>query len=235
MMARPTSDNPPYVPIDAPGFHQPDPTNPNQGFYAPDGGNMTPFTMTSVTPFLPPALDDGTIAGRAAFLQSEEFTLNYYTLYALGGDGITTPTLRTPEQTEIGIFWAYCNRPGVGSPPRLFNQVVRVLAEQQGNTVEQNARLFALVNLSLADAAMTCWNCKYQANFWRPIVAIRNGASAGNPIIDGDPSWTPLGGPASNPRPGEINSTPPFPSYTSGHATFAGAMFTVLALLLRHG
>jgi hypothetical protein len=221
-------NNPPYGPIGALGFHQPDPTNPNQGFYGPSAGSISPFAMPSVHQFVPPALDDGSIAGRASFLQSEEYTLAYYEVFVLGGDGITTPTVRTPEQTDIGMFWGYDGRPGLGTPPRMYNQVVRVLAEQQNNTVEQNARLFALVNIALADAGCLCWSRKYQDNFWRPILGIRNGDNIGNPVIFGDENWTPRGAQASNPRPGEINFTPPFPSYTSGHATFGAAMFKTL-------
>ena len=108
-------DDPPYVPTGALGFHQPDPTNPNQGFYACHTGNIQPFAMTNVDQIPPPALDDSTIAGRAAFLQSDAYTLAYQQVSALGGDGITTPTARTPEQTEIGMFWGYDGRPGLGA------------------------------------------------------------------------------------------------------------------------
>jgi hypothetical protein len=221
-------NNPPYVPIDAPGFHQVDPTNPNQGFYAPDAGHMTPFTLTRIDQFTPSPLDDGTIPGRAAFLRRQDYTFAYYEEFALGGNGTTTPTVRTPEQTEIGIYWGYDGRPGLGTPPRLYNQIVRVLAEQENNTVEQNARLFALVNLAMADGGLSCWSRKYQDNFWRPIMGIRNGDHDGNPVTLGDPNWTPLGAQASNPRPGEVNFTPSFPSYTSGHATFGAAVFETL-------
>jgi hypothetical protein len=221
-------NNPPYVPIDALGFHQIDPTNPNQGYYGCRAGGITPFTMTSVNQFIPPALDDGSIEGRAAFLQSDKYTTAFAEVAALGGDGITSPTSRTPEQTEIGIFWAYDGRPGLGKPLRLYNQIARVLADQENNTVAQNARLFALVNTAMADGGLTCWSRKYTDNMWRPILGVRNAAATGNPTTVGDPSWTPLGAPASNPRPGEINFTPNFPSYTSGHATFGAAMFRIL-------
>jgi hypothetical protein len=146
-------DTPLYVPIDAPGFHQVDPTNPNQGFYGSHAASFTPFTMTSSDQFMAPALDDASIAGRAAFLLSDSYTAAYAEVLALGGDGITTPTDRTPEQTIIGMFWGYDGRPGLGKPPRLYNQILRVLAAQENNTPEQNARLFGLVNLAMGDAA----------------------------------------------------------------------------------
>jgi hypothetical protein len=222
-------DNPPYVPTDALGFHQVDPLNPNQGFYGCHTANVTPFTMTTVSQFIPPALDDSSIAGRAAFLQSDAYTAAYNEVMAVGGDGINTPTIRTPEQTEIGFFWMYDGRPGLGKPMRFYNQIARVVAEQENNTVEQNARLFALVNIAMADGGLTCWTRKYADGMWRPILGIRNAAATGNAATIGDPNWTPLGAQASNPRPGETNFTPPFPSYTSGHATFGAAMFRTLA------
>src|SRR5207244_501248 len=92
-------DDPPYVPTDAPGFHQPDPTNPTQGFYACRAGNIKPLTMTNADQIAAPALDDSSLGGRAAFLQSDAYTAAYQEVFALGGDGLTTPTLRTPEQT----------------------------------------------------------------------------------------------------------------------------------------
>jgi len=221
-------DNPPYVPTDALGFHQADPTNPNQGFYGCHAVIMAPFTMASVTQFLPPALDDSSLAGRAAFLQSDAYTAAYNEVFALGGDGITTPTVRTPEQTEIGLFWGYDGRPGLGKPIRLYNQMARVVAEQENNTLEQNARLFALLNIAMADGGLACWTRKYTDSMWRPILGVRNAAATGNPATTDDPNWTPLGAQSSNPRPGEINFTPPFPAYTSGHATFGAAAFRTL-------
>jgi hypothetical protein len=221
-------DNPPYVPIDALGFHNVDPTNPNQGFYGCHSGDITPFTMTSVAPFMPPALDDASVAGRAAFLQSDKYSAAYAEVYALGGDGITTPTSRTPEQTQIAMFWMYDGRPGLGKPLRLYNQIARVVAEQENNTVEQNARLFALLNLAMADGGLACWTRKYADGMWRPILGIRNAAATGNPNTPGDPNWTPLGAQASNPRPGEVDFTPNFPAYTSGHATLGAALFRIL-------
>jgi membrane-associated phospholipid phosphatase len=77
--------------------------------------------------------------------------------------------------------------------------------------------LFALLNIAMADAAICAWDAKYSFNFWRPVTAIRNGDSDGNPATDADPSWTPL------------LATPPFPDYVSGHSTFSGAAATVLA------
>jgi hypothetical protein len=220
--------SPAYVPSGLPGFHAADPLHPDQGYYAPGAENVTPFAVRSVDQFAPPRLDDGTPQGRAAFLQSQQYTDAYNEVMALGGDGITTPTTRTPEQTVIGMFWGYDGRPSLGTPPREYNQIARIVAVQEGNTEAQNARLFALLNLSMADAGLSAWTGKYDNDFWRPILGIRNGNADGNPATVGDPNWTPLGAQVSNPRPGETNFTPPFPSYTSGHATFGAAAFETL-------
>ncbi len=88
---------------------------------------------------------------------------------------------------------------------------------QRGNTMEENARLFVLLNIAEADAGILCWDCKYACNFWRPITAIQNADLDENPATEKDADWTPL------------LATPPFPEYTSGHSTFSSAGATVLA------
>jgi len=212
-----------------PGFHKVDPMNPNQGYYASSAMNIDPFAVDDLEQFAARHLDDATPEGRLAFLQSEEYTLAYNEVLALGGDGgVNSPTERTAEQTEIGIYWAYDGRPGLGTPPRLYNQIVRTLAASEHNTEAENARLFALVNVAMADAGLTAWKNKYDDAFWRPIMGIRNGDIDGNPDTEGFANWMPLGAPASNPRPSEINFTPPFPAYTSGHATLGAATFQIL-------
>jgi hypothetical protein len=160
-------------------------------------------------------------------LNSPAYTAAYNELIALGGDGTTTATSRTAEQTQIGIFWAYDGQPGLGTPPRMYNQIAQVIANKMGNTEMQNARLFALINLAMGDAGMASWDTKYIDNFWRPITAIRAGANDGNPDTQGDPQWAPLGAQADNGN--GTNFTPPFPAYTSGHATFGGAVFRTIA------
>jgi hypothetical protein len=209
-----------YTPGTGPGFHQVDPNNPNQGFHAPQWGQVDPFVMDDATDFPsppPPALN------------SAEYAAAYAEVMLYGGDGIGTPTIRSPEQTEIGIYWAYDGTPGLGTPPRLYNQITRVIAKMKDNTTEENARLFALINLSMADAAIQCWKVKYDYEFWRPIVAIRAGDTDGNDNTPGDPDWNPLGAPFSNGPAGALNFTPPFPAFTSGHATFGAASLRMVA------
>src|SRR5262249_39189316 len=87
----------------------------------------------------------------------------------------------------------------------------------QGLTMEENARLFALLNLTMADAGILCWDCKFHFNFWRPVHAIRQADVDGNADTVADPNWTPL------------LTTPPFPAYTSGHSTFSSAGPAALA------
>lgn len=217
-----------YVYNGLPGFHKVDPLHPQQGYYASSAMDVEPFVVDSLDQFAARRLDDGTPEGRMAFMASEEYTLAYQEVFALGGDGVTTPTERTEEQTEIGIYWAYDGRPGLGTPPRLYNQIVRTVAMDQGNSEAENARLFALVNIAMFDAGLTSWNNKYDDAFWRPIMGIRKGDLDENPDTTGVADWTPLGAPASNPLDGETNFTPPFPAYTSGHATFGAAAFQML-------
>ena len=159
-------------------------------------------------------------------MNSPAYTQAYNELLAFGGDGVNSPTIRTAEQTEIGIYWGYDGQPGLGTPPRLYNQIGQLIAEQQGNTEVQNARLFALINFGQADAGIACWEDKYFHDFWRPVTAIREGANDGNPNTVGDPEWTPHGAPADNGN--GTNFTPPFPAYASGHATFGAAFFQML-------
>jgi hypothetical protein len=142
--------------------------------------------------------------------------------------------VRTDEQTGIGIFWAYDGTPSLCAPPRLYNQVTTQIAEQMGLNVVELARLLALVNTAMADAAIAIWESKYYHDFWRPVTGIREadfgtgptGRGDGNPATVGDPGFSPLGAPASNLN--GPNFTPPFPAYPSGHAGFGGALFQIL-------
>ena len=106
---------------------------------------------------------------------------------------------------------------------------MQTIAKQQHNTEAQNARLFALVNIAMADAGLAAWNTKYDDAMWRPMMGIRNMATT---MAIPRPTVMPIGRrwarrPAI-PRPGETNFTPPFPAYTSGHATFGAAAFQIL-------
>lgn len=145
---------------------------------------------------------------------------------------------RTPEQTLRGIFWGYDGAAGLGTPPRFYNQIVCAIAIARNNTVAENARLFALVNVAMADAGILAWEQKYDYNFWRPILGIREhdgsmGFDTSSAAVDlddlCDPCWLPLGAPSTN-RSGVKNFTPPFPAYPSGHATFGAAALHITRL-----
>lgn len=219
-----------YVYQTLPGLHRADPTNPNQLIWGPGWGSVRPFVLQNGSQFRsipPPAITSPQYA--AAFQEAK----------TLGGDGITTPTQRTEEQTRIGIFWAYDGTTRMGTPPRFHNEIAAHIARQQGNTIAENARYFALVHMALADAGIAAWDSKFYYNYWRPIIAIReadegtghSGLGDGNPLTIGDATWTPYGAPVSNQSSAAVlNFTPAFPTYPSGHAAFGGALFHSIAL-----
>jgi hypothetical protein len=152
--------------------------------------------------------------GLPPVLTSREYAAAVNETKRLGG--IHSPA-RTPEQTQIAEFWS--DNPGAtASPVGKWNLIAQNLAGQQGNTLAQNARMFALLNVALADAAIVCWDTKYTYGEWRPIDAIRLADTDGNPATQPDPGWTPL------------LTTPAFPEYTSGHSTFSAAAAETLAL-----
>ena len=188
-------------------------------------GECRPFVLQSTHQFRippPPAMT------------SDAYTTAYNEVKNLGGDGIVTPTQRTSEQTFVGTFWAYDGTPSLCAPPRLYNQITVQIADRTRLEPVEFARLLALVNVAMAEAAMSAWESKYYYDFWRPITGIREsdpgtgptGAGDGNPSTVGDPTFKPLGAPASNLQ--GPNFTPPFPAYPSGHATFGGAIFQIL-------
>lgn len=188
-------------------------------------GECTPFVVDSTSQFRVPPPPDMT---------SYDYATAYNEAKQLGGDGVTTPTLRTAEQTFIGTFWAYDGTPSLCAPPRLYNQITVHIADQMKLNAVDLARFLALVNTAMADAGMSIWESKYFYDLWRPITGIREsdlgtgptGTGDGNPQTMGDPTFTPLGAPASNLA--GPNFTPPFPAYPSGHAGFGGALFQTM-------
>jgi hypothetical protein len=207
-----------YFPGDGPGEWRPDPVSQSPIALGAWWYEVRPFVMTAADQFRvppPPALDSAEYA--AAF---EEVKL-------VGGDGVVTPTLRTPEETVEGIYWGYDGTPLLGAPPRMYNQIAVQIAAQRDTDGVRLARLLALLNTAMADACLAVWETKYVYRFWRPVTAIREADGDGNPATDADPTFTPLGAPASN-LVGQPDFTPPFPAYPSGHAGIGGAAFEVL-------
>lgn len=222
----PVSQGTAYVVGQLPGFWRPDPINPNQQALGPNWYKVRPFVMKSASQFR---------AAPPPSIGSKEYAEAYEEVLRLGGDGITTPTERNADQTVAGIYWAYDGTPSLCAPPRLYDQLVcKVLQDNGISEIGEVARVLALVNIAMADAGIASWETKYYYNYWRPITGIReadagtgpSGIGDGNPFTKGDANWTPLGAPASNLA--NNNFTPPFPAYVSGHATFGGAIFQVL-------
>ena len=191
-----------YTPRSEPGFWQPTPPA-NGPALLPQWPGVTPFAMVNAQQFrpaAPPALD------------SDVWARDYNLTKDLGA---ATSGVRTEEQTAMARFWA--DGAGTVTPPGHWNVIARDVAGQRGTTLEENARLFALLNLAEADAAIVSWDCKYQFEFWRPVTAIRNGDLDAREDTVKDAEWTPL------------LVTPPFPEYTSGHSTFSSAGAAILA------
>lgn len=147
-------------------------------------------------------------------LTSEQYAIELNQVKDLGA---TNSTTRTADQTEIAKFWA--DGAGTFTPPGHWNQIAQDVARDNFNSLIDNARLFAALNVAQADAAICCWDTKYSYNFWRPITAIRQADTDANAGTTADTTWTPL------------LATPNFPSYTSGHSTFSGAGAAVLTSL----
>lgn len=229
-----------YAASMARGAHRPDPDNPDQGYHAPFyGAKSKCFAITDL--------------GRHGLTPPSQPSTPAYTsaLREVRGRGIapelmgTVPSAsrRTVDQTLIGTYWGYDGAMGLGTPPRLYNQIVREVATNKANpntgvpnTPAENARLFALVNVAMADAGILSWEQKYIHDFWRPVVGIREHdvsmgpTGTGNNNIDHDchTLWLPLGAPNTNSM--SKNFTPPFPAYPSGHATFGASAFHITRL-----
>ena len=198
------------------GHWRPDPTilGTPQMALDPAWGAVKPFVINKTTDFpipAPPKLNSAAYA--AAFNEVKEL-------------GALNSATRTQDQTEIGLFWAY-DRKNFGPPLVLYNRNMAEISAVQGNTVVDNARMFALGNIAMADAGIAIWDYKYKYDFWRPVSAIREGAKDGNPLTTADPTWVPLGAPG-DPQNNIPDFTPPFPAYGSGHAGFGAALFEVL-------
>src|SRR4026207_499453 len=161
-------------------------------YLLPQWGFVVPFGMSTPSQFRPP--------GPPA-LDSQQYAADYEEVKELGA---AVGSTRTEEQTEIALFWA--DGGGTETPSGHWNSIAQVIAAAQGNTLEQNARLFALLNISMADAAICAWDAKYTFHFWRPVTAIRNADLDGNDATTADPTWSSFIG------------TPPFPDYVSGHS-----------------
>lgn len=160
-------------------------------------GNVRPFLMDSPSQF---RTDGPNPLGGAAY------ATDFNEVKAVGS---ATSTTRTADQTDAGIFWQ-------DNGAALWNRIVRGLVNSQGLDGVDAARLLAMTNMAGADGAIACWNDKYYWNFWRPITAIREADTDGNPATEADSAWTPL------------FATPAFPEHPSGHGCVSGAIVDTL-------
>jgi membrane-associated phospholipid phosphatase len=184
----------PYVPSGDPGNYQLTPPN-----FAPaqftQWAKITPWALSKSSQFRP---------GPPPALSSDEYTSVYSEVKSIGFIDSTT---RTQEQTVIAKFWN-------GNIQNYWNEITQTAALSHQLNLTDSARLFALVNLSLADSVIAFYDAKYVYQFWRPVTAIREAADDGNPNTDPDPNWLPLN-----------TKTAPDPSYPGAHSaiSFAGA------------
>jgi hypothetical protein len=215
------------------GAHRPDPDNPEQGYHAPFYGAASKCFAVTKRHELNKPPQPGDPAYTKALREVRGKGIAPELMGTLPPTGPPNLPRRTVDETCIGIYWGYDGARELGTPPRLYNQIVRKLANKRSNTTAQNARLFALVNVAMADAGILAWDQKYIHDLWRPVVGIREHDTSmgptgvGNNDIDDDcqPDWLPLGAPLTNAT--GKNFTPHFPAYPSGHATFGAAAFHI--------
>jgi hypothetical protein len=169
--------------------------------FAPGWADVTPFVLRDGSQFRPrPPLR----------INSPQYTTEFNEVKRLGGDGVTTPSARTAEQTQIALFW-------VESSPLAWNRLARSVSAGQHLDLWENARLFGLLNIGMADGYISSFDAKRFYNFWRPITAIQLAETDGNPNTAADPKWTPL------------RETPQITDHDSGHSVEGGVAATVLA------
>jgi membrane-associated phospholipid phosphatase len=192
-----------YPPATKPGDWKPTPP-PYLPALTPQWPNVTPFGLQSGSQFRsppPPALT------------SPEYAADVNEIKQVGAFDSTT---RTADQTDAALWWA-----GIPGIPASFIGMVNKIAENvavaRNNSLVDNARLFALLNLTLADETIGSFDSKQFHNLWRPVTAIREADTDGNPDTEADPNWM------------SLETTPNGPSYPSQHSGVAGAFSTVLA------
>ena len=192
----------PYIPDDSPGQWRRTPP-----FFRspldPHWGLVEPFCLSDVEAFMPPGPPS---------MQSIAYADDFNMVKALGGK---RSALRTAEQAEIAEFWSDFSY--TQTPPGHWQDIAAAIARSRGHSLAANARLFALLSLAQADAAIVVWEAKYRSGFWRPVTAIQRAGEDGNPATEPDVNWE------------SFLVTPPFPEYVSGHSTFSTASAVVLS------
>jgi membrane-associated phospholipid phosphatase len=169
----------------------------------PQFATMTPWVLRRPSQFrLPPP----------NALNTPEYATDYNEIKVMG---VYSGSQRTDDQSQLVLFWA-------SNTPLTWNRIASDLSASRGWSLMQNAHLFALLNVTMADAGIACWDSKYRYVYWRPITAIRLGDTDGNASTDPDTAWTPW---LDALPPG----TPPHPEYPSGHSTVSGSAASILA------
>ncbi len=162
----------PYVFGNAPGNYQSTPPNfPKQPQFT-HWSRVTPFVLESANQFRP---------GGPPALTSDRYSDAFDQVKSLG---IAASTIATADEALTGRFWN-------GTIQNYWNEIAQTASLAHNLTTAQNARLFALLNLSFADAVIAFYDAKYTYNFWRPVTAIRAPATDGNPETAADPNWLP--------------------------------------------
>ena len=222
-----------YTPDGTPYNHKAPPTQPTQGFLGGVWGHSMPLAAARVMDFPPPPgrLDADTVTPTQHYRDDFGRVAAKGEINRAPGD----PTFRTLAEEVIGIAWGYDGPQELGTPPRLYLQVVLTvldcIEERNPGQLEELDELGVIAGaaVAMADAGIDAWHYKYAPShmMWRPAVGIRE-AVAGNGIPD--PDWLPLGRPDTNGA--GTGLTPDFPAYPSGHATFGAAAFQLLRLFL---
>jgi hypothetical protein len=163
-------------------------------------GDVTPFVLRQGSQFRP---------GPPHPISSKEYSADFNEIMTFGGDGVTTPSLRTPEQTRFALFW-------LEGSVLTWNRIAREVSASRGLDLWENARLFGLLNVAVADAYTAHFDAKYHYKLWRPVTAVHLAADDRNPDTVADPTWIPL------------QQNYPTPGYPSGHSTAGGAAAQVL-------
>ena len=178
---------PVFVPQAGPGEYQLTPPNFQQPVFT-HWANVRPFALATADQFRPPP---------APPVTGPRYTTDFSEVKSLGSINSTT---RTDEQTQIGRFW------GAAPVQNVWNQIAQTAGMSHHDTLDQDARLFAVLDTSLADGVIALYDSKYAYHRWRPVTAVRAADTDGNPDTTGDPSWTPLAATALD------------PSYAGAHA-----------------
>jgi hypothetical protein len=197
---------PPYVLPMQPGLWQPTPPafSPAAFTHFP---NVTPFATTSSAQFRPPPPPE---------LTSDEYASAFNETKDIG---FVNSASRTADQTLVAMLWAAVGTP-TGSA-NIWNNVAQAVALAKGNTLVENARLFALLNIALHDGLQTSFTSKFYYGLWRPVTAIRRADEDSNPATTADANWLPL------------LVTPPYPTYAGNASTIGKTAATILASFFR--